>query len=133
MRLALQYSAASLAGNCDLQEALQALPSAAVKVSQDLPIIMREFMSRHFFSDYVCLAQGPCCGQACESSLKMELSRFLCAAFPHAEISARLDPDRPRNLSRAVLLKGGKGSIPNMPQFDAGHARAQAKAQIAHI
>jgi glucosamine--fructose-6-phosphate aminotransferase (isomerizing) len=82
MLLALQYVAASLAGNRDLLEALQALPGAAQKALQDLPIRMREFVNRHLFSDYVCLGQGPYYGLACESSLKvMEMSGSYAQSF----------------------------------------------------
>ncbi|MBV8475329.1 MAG: SIS domain-containing protein [Acidobacteria bacterium] len=82
MLLALQYLAAALAGNGGLLKGFQALPAAAEKVLQDLPIKVREFVHRNFFEDYVCLGQGPYFGLACESALKvMEMSRTYAQSF----------------------------------------------------
>lgn len=82
MLLSLQYLAAALAGNDNFPQNLKALPSAAEKILQDLPIRVREFVNHNFFSDCVCLGQGPYYGLACESALKvMEMSRTYGQSF----------------------------------------------------
>jgi glucosamine--fructose-6-phosphate aminotransferase (isomerizing) len=82
MLLSLQYLAAALAGNENFTQNLKALPSAAEKILQDLLIRVREFANHNFFSDYVCLGQGPYYGLACESALKvMEMSQTYAQSF----------------------------------------------------
>ena len=82
MLLALQYLAATLAGNTGLLEDLRSLPNVAEKLLLDLPGRVREFVSHNSFSDYVCLGQGPYYGLACESALKVtEMSRTYAQSF----------------------------------------------------
>jgi len=82
MLLTLQYLAASLAGNHNILQNLKALPSAAAKILQNLPIRVREFVNHNLLSDFVCLGQGPYYGLACESALKvMEMSRTYAQSF----------------------------------------------------
>lgn len=91
MLLCLQYSAAALAGNDNVAQSLKALPSAAEKILQDLLIRVREFANHNFFSDYVCLGQGPYYGLACESALKvMESVRSLSTLLNSGTVPSRL-------------------------------------------
>jgi glucosamine--fructose-6-phosphate aminotransferase (isomerizing) len=82
MLLSVQYVAAALAGRGRLLEQFRALPTAAEKALKELPRKVREFVDHNFFSDYVCLGQGPFYGLACESALKvMEMSRTPAQSF----------------------------------------------------
>ncbi len=82
MLLALQYLAATVAGNSGLLKNFRDLPPVAEKVLHDLPLRMREFIDRNSFVDYVCLGQGPYYGLACESALKVtEMSCTYSQAF----------------------------------------------------
>jgi glucosamine--fructose-6-phosphate aminotransferase (isomerizing) len=82
MLLALQYLAATLAGDTTLLQSFRELPTLAEKVLADLPNKVREFVNHNPFSDYVCLGQGPYYGLACESALKvMEMSRTYAQSF----------------------------------------------------
>jgi glutamine---fructose-6-phosphate transaminase (isomerizing) len=82
MLLALQYLAATLAGDTAVLQSFASLPAVAARVLQDLPIRVREFVNNNSFSDYVCLGQGPYYGLACESALKvMEMSRTYAQSF----------------------------------------------------
>jgi glucosamine--fructose-6-phosphate aminotransferase (isomerizing) len=82
MLLALQYLAATLAGNTPVLQSFRSLPSVAEKVLPNLPNRVREFVKYNSFSDYVCLGQGPYYGLACESALKvMEMSRTYAQSF----------------------------------------------------
>jgi glutamine---fructose-6-phosphate transaminase (isomerizing) len=86
MLLALQYLAASLSGKAEFILSLNALPAAADKLLQKLPVRIREFVDQHRFSDYVCLGQGPYYGLACESTLKlMEMSCSYAQSFHSLE------------------------------------------------
>jgi glucosamine--fructose-6-phosphate aminotransferase (isomerizing) len=82
MVLALQYLAATLAGNTTLLQNFRILPSVAEKMLPDLPDRVRELVDHNPFCDYVCLGQGPYYGLACESALKvMEMSSTYAQSF----------------------------------------------------
>jgi glucosamine--fructose-6-phosphate aminotransferase (isomerizing) len=71
MLLALQYSAASLAGDHACLEALGKVPASAEPVLTALNRRVRDFTASHRFADYIALGQGPFYGLACECSLKL--------------------------------------------------------------
>lgn len=103
MLLALQYLAASLAGDRSFLQHLRSLPTMVERVLPDLPAQVREFVRRNSFSDYVCLAQGPYYGLACECSLKvMEMSQTYAQSFHTLEF--RHGPKAIVNTSTLVTL-----------------------------
>lgn len=71
MLLALQYLAASVAGDHAFVKSLSRLPAAADKALNAVHASIREFVGSRPFADYVCLGQGPFYGLACESALKL--------------------------------------------------------------
>lgn len=103
MLLALEYVAASLAGDGGLVQDLRRLPAVGQRVLVDLPAQVRELVRRNPFSDYVCLGQGPYYGLACESSLKvMEMSQTYAQSFHTLEF--RHGPKAVVNTSTLVTL-----------------------------
>jgi glucosamine--fructose-6-phosphate aminotransferase (isomerizing) len=103
MLLALQYVAASLAGDAGFLQDLRRLPAVVERVLPDLPQKVREFVARNSFSDYVCLGQGPYYGLACESALKvMEMSQTYAQSFHTLEF--RHGPKSIVNASTLVTL-----------------------------
>lgn len=103
MLLALQYLAASLAGDGNFLQHLRSLPAMAQRVLPGLPAQVREFVRRNSFSDYVCLGQGPYYGLACECALKvMEMSQTYAQSFHTLEF--RHGPKAIVNNSTLVTL-----------------------------
>jgi glutamine---fructose-6-phosphate transaminase (isomerizing) len=82
MLLTLQALAATLAGDSGFSDCLRKMPGAAAASFRSLPPKIREFVSAHRFTDYVCLGQGPFYGLACESALKVtEMSVSYAQSF----------------------------------------------------
>lgn len=103
MLLALQYLAASLAGDGGFLQDLHRLPAVAQKVLADLPGKVRELVRQNSFFDYVCLGQGPYYGLASESALKvMEMSQTYAQSFHTLEF--RHGPKSIVNSSTLVSL-----------------------------
>jgi glutamine---fructose-6-phosphate transaminase (isomerizing) len=71
MLMALQYLAASVAGNKKLMEELRQLPALSTALFQSLPTSMRDFVSQHDLENYSFLGQGPLFGIANEAMLKV--------------------------------------------------------------
>jgi glutamine---fructose-6-phosphate transaminase (isomerizing) len=71
MLLVLQQLAALIARDSEFGHSLHRMPVAAAPVLQTLPAEIKRFVDRHQFADYVCLAQGPFYGLACEYALKV--------------------------------------------------------------
>jgi glucosamine--fructose-6-phosphate aminotransferase (isomerizing) len=75
MLLALQFLAGRISGSASYCNELLAMPAASKLALEHLPERIREFVTAHTFTNYVCLGQGPFYGLACEYGLKvMEMS-----------------------------------------------------------
>lgn len=82
MLLALQFLAGRMAGNKAFGEALAAMPEMAAAALKPVEEQVREFVSSHNFTNYVCLGHGPYYGLACEYGLKvMEMSVSTAQVF----------------------------------------------------
>ncbi len=71
MLIALQYLAATVAGNKTLLEELRQVPAQSAALFWSLPASLRDFVSRHDLENYSFLGQGPLFGIANEAMLKV--------------------------------------------------------------
>ncbi|HTR26904.1 MAG TPA: SIS domain-containing protein [Terriglobales bacterium] len=86
MLLALQLLAGRIGGNRACCDALLAMPQAAAPRLSLLHNQIREFVSSHAFTNYVCLGHGPFYGLACEYGLKLtEMSLSTTQVFHSLE------------------------------------------------
>ena len=86
MLLALQFLAGQLARNHAYCDALVAMPQAASVMLFQLHDQIREFVSNHTFTNYVCLGHGAFYGLACEYGLKVtEMSLSIAQVFHSLE------------------------------------------------
>jgi glucosamine--fructose-6-phosphate aminotransferase (isomerizing) len=82
MLLGLQYLAACSVDDSALLKALGRLPELAQRALDHLNPQVRDFVGSRRFADYVCLAQGPFYGLACETALKItEMSVSYAQSF----------------------------------------------------
>jgi glutamine---fructose-6-phosphate transaminase (isomerizing) len=82
MLLGLQYLAACQADDSTLLKSLGKLPGLAQPAMDSLHPQIRDFVGAHQFADFVCLAQGPYFGLACETALKVtEMSVSYAQSF----------------------------------------------------
>ena len=82
MLLGLQYLAACQADDSTLLKSLGKLPVLAQPAMDSLHPQIRDFVGAHQFADFVCLAQGPYFGLACETALKLtEMSVSYAQSF----------------------------------------------------
>jgi glucosamine--fructose-6-phosphate aminotransferase (isomerizing) len=82
MLLALEFLAASVAGQKLLLEELRQLPVRSAAMFEHAPRLVRDFVSRHEIENYSFLGQGPFFGIANEAMLKvMESSCSYAQAF----------------------------------------------------
>lgn len=82
MLMALQALAATIGGCEDFVASQLRVAKAGEKLVDTLPQRVGKFVTRHEFTDYVCLGQGGLYGIACESALKLtEMSVSYAQSF----------------------------------------------------
>jgi glucosamine--fructose-6-phosphate aminotransferase (isomerizing) len=84
MLMALQFLAASVAGQKSLLDELQLLPTRSASLFANAPRLMRDFVSRHEIENYSLLGQGPFFGIANEAMLKVMESSCSYAQVFHS-------------------------------------------------
>ena len=84
MLLGLQYLGATAAGNAGFRDDLMKLPEQVAPLLETVPALIKEFVERREFDDYVFLAQGPLFGIASEAMLKVTESSCSYAQVFHA-------------------------------------------------
>ena len=84
MLLALQYLAATVAGDDALRRELTALPSQVAPLLQELPRQLQAFVESRSFPNCIFLAQGPLFGIASECMLKVMESSCTYAQVFHS-------------------------------------------------
>lgn len=84
MLMALQFLAASIAGKRILLEELRQLPGRSVAMFEQVPGLVRDFVTRHEIENYSFLGQGPFFGIANEAMLKVMESSCSYAEVFHS-------------------------------------------------
>jgi glucosamine--fructose-6-phosphate aminotransferase (isomerizing) len=84
MLMALQFLAASVAGNKVLLEELRQLPANSAAMFEHAPGLVRDFVGRHEIENYSFLGQGPFFGIANEAMLKVMESSCSYAQVFHS-------------------------------------------------
>ena len=84
MLMGLQFLAASIAGNQTLLQELRQLPTRSATMFQQVPALVRDFVSRHELDNYSFVGQGSFFGVANEAMLKVMESSCSYAQVFHS-------------------------------------------------